>query len=99
VVTSLNASDDGASPIIVVTEVALVDGSGNPVNDKAGNRRVCKLAACAQVIDKDSCRDLFITASNCKIVPPDGGDADRCIKDRTATWYDQNESSLDNSCP
>jgi len=99
VVKSLNASDDGTSPIIMVPEVPLVDGNGAPVNDKAGNRRVCKLAACDTVIDKDSCRELFITASNCKILPPDGLDADACIKDRTAAWYDQNSSSLDNSCP
>jgi tripartite ATP-independent transporter DctM subunit len=99
VVKSLNASDDGTSPIIVVAEVPLVDGNGAPVTDKAGSPRVCKLAACDTVIDKDSCRELFITASNCKILPPDGQGADACIKDRTAAWYDQNNSSLENSCP
>jgi C4-dicarboxylate transporter, DctM subunit len=98
VVRSLNGSDDGTSPIIVVTEVPLVDGSGTPIKDKAGNPHVCKLAGCATVIDKDSCRDLFINASNCKILPPDGGDVDGCIKDRAATWYDQNTSWAD-SCP
>jgi hypothetical protein len=98
VVKSRNGSDDGTSPIIVVTEVPLVDSSGTPVTDKAGNPHVCKLASCASVIDKDSCRDLFITASNCKILPPDDGDVDRCIKDQAVTWYDANQSSLD-SCP
>jgi hypothetical protein len=99
VVNSLNASDDGTSPIIVVTEVALVDGNGAPVHDKAGGPRTCKLAACDTVIDKDSCRELFISASNCQILPPDGLDADACINDRTKSWYDSNGSSLDNSCP
>ena len=74
-----------------------VGDGGKPVADKAGGQRVARLADCAGAVDKDSCRDLFINASNCKILPPDSGDVDGCIKDRTATWYDQNTSWAD-SC-
>src|SRR5262249_8286350 len=72
VVNNLNGgTDDGKTPIIVVTEVSLLDGNGDPLKDKAGNQRVRKLADCDTVTDKDSCRELFIAASNCKISPPD----------------------------
>jgi tripartite ATP-independent transporter DctM subunit len=96
VVASLNASDDGTSPIIVVTEVPLIDGDGKPVADKTtGGQRLRKLADCANVVDKDSCRELFINASSCAINPPDGSDVAACQRNATMTWYDSNASTLD----
>jgi tripartite ATP-independent transporter DctM subunit len=93
VVSNLNGADDGTSPIIVVTELPLLDGDGNPLKDKAGAPRVARLADCATAIDKDSCRDLFIKVSNCHIAPPDSG-VDTCVKDKSITWYDENSATL-----
>jgi C4-dicarboxylate transporter DctM subunit len=96
VTRSLNASDDGTSPVIVATEVALLDGNGAPVKDKkTGAQRVRKLAECETQTDKDSCRELFINVSNCRICPPASGNVDGCVKDAVTTWYDANSSSLD----
>ncbi|TMQ26896.1 MAG: TRAP transporter large permease [Deltaproteobacteria bacterium] len=99
VVSSLNASDDGKTPIIPEAEVPLLDSDGNPLKDKAGHQRIRKLADCARadVIDKDSCRELFINVSNCKICPPDDLGIDGCIRDRSIRWYDDNKASLDES--
>jgi tripartite ATP-independent transporter DctM subunit len=94
IVASLNAADDGQSPIITVTDVTMVDGDGKPLLDKAGAPVVRHLAQCDKVIDKDSCRELFINASNCQISPPDGGAA-ACIRDKVMTWYDSNKAMLD----
>jgi tripartite ATP-independent transporter DctM subunit len=94
VVASLNASDDGTSPIIPVTSVTMVDGDGKPLTDKAGAPVVRTLAQCASVTDKDSCRELFINVSNCRISPPDSG-VDACTRDKIMTWYDSNKSMLD----
>src|SRR5262249_47578783 len=80
VVAHLNGAHDGVSPIIVVTEVPLLDGNGNPLHDKAGGQRIARLADCASAVDKDSCRDLFIKVSNCHIAPPDGSSVDACVK-------------------
>jgi len=77
--------------IILVQEVPLVDSDGNPVKDKAGTPRVNKLADCANATDVDTCRELFVNVSNCKISPPDDG-ADACIKDAVSTWVDANAS-------
>jgi C4-dicarboxylate transporter, DctM subunit len=95
VVSSLNAADDGTSPIIVVTEVAMLDGDGKPILDKTGAQLVRKLSQCATETDKDSCRELFIVTSNCKISPPDDRDAAACTRDKIMTWYDANKSLLD----
>ena len=53
------------------------------------------LAGCANIIDKDSCRELFINVSSCKISPPDDGNVDACVKDKIVTWYDANKTMLD----
>jgi tripartite ATP-independent transporter DctM subunit len=95
VVRSLNGTDDGVSPIIVATEVAMLDGDGKPVLDKAGAPLIRTLSQCAGVIDQDSCRELFITVSNCRISPPDDGDIAACTRDKIATWYDANKAMLD----
>jgi len=95
VVASLNAADDGTNPIITVTEVAMIDGDGKPVLDKSGAPLIRKLSQCASVIDKDSCRELFIYVSNCRISPPESGTADACVRDKIMTWYDSNKAMLD----
>jgi hypothetical protein len=67
---SRNATDDPDAQIIVVTEVPLVSSDGTPVKTKAGAPIVNKLTDCAASTDKDSCRELFLNVSSCKISPP-----------------------------
>jgi C4-dicarboxylate transporter DctM subunit len=92
VVNSLNASDDPSVQIIVVTEVPLVT-AGAPVKDKAGAPIVKQLAGCAGSTDNDTCRDLFLKVSGCKIDPPGNG-IDECIKDKVSDWVETNQSEL-----
>ena len=95
VVKSLNTGDDQAAQIIVVAEVPLVSSDGTPVKDKAGAPIVKRLADCAAATDVDSCRELFLNVSACKINPPDDGNLDACIKDAVSTWIDANQSEFD----
>jgi hypothetical protein len=95
VVKNLNATDDPALQIIVVTEVPLVTADGAPIKTKAGAPIVKKLSDCAGSTDNDSCRELFLNVSNCKISPPDGRTADACVTDAIATWVDANQSELE----
>ncbi|HEU4727797.1 MAG TPA: TRAP transporter large permease [Kofleriaceae bacterium] len=90
VVKNLNASDDAESQVVVVTEVPLVGSDGAPVKDKAGAPIVMKLAGCDATSDVDSCRDLFLKVSNCKIYPPDDGTVDACTRDAISGWVDEN---------
>ena len=94
VTRNLNAGDDQAAQIIVVTEVPLVSSDGAPVKDKAGAPIVRKLADCAGATDVDSCRELFLNVSSCKICPPDDGNLDACITDKVSTWIDANQGAL-----
>jgi tripartite ATP-independent transporter DctM subunit len=94
VVTNLNASDDASTQIIVITEVPLVASDGTPIKNKAGAPIVKQLADCAGSTDVDSCRDLFLKVSSCKISPPDDGTVDGCIKDAISTWLDANQGEL-----
>ena len=91
VVSNVQASDDQAQQIVLVTEVPLVNSDGGTVKDKSGNAVVKKLADCANATDVDTCRELFLNVSNCKISPPDTG-VDACIKDKVSTWVDANAS-------
>jgi uracil-DNA glycosylase len=95
VVKHLNAGDDQAAQIIVVGQVPLVSSDGTPIKDKAGAPIVKQLADCATATDVDSCRELFLNVSACKINPPDDGNLDGCIKDAVSTWIDANQSELD----
>jgi tripartite ATP-independent transporter DctM subunit len=95
VVSHVNASDDPATQIIVVPEVPLPGPDGAPLKDKAGAPVIKKLADCAAATDVDSCRQLFLDASGCKISPPDTGSVDDCIKEKTSTWMDANQSELE----
>jgi tripartite ATP-independent transporter DctM subunit len=91
VVKNVNASDDPKTQIILVQEVPLVNSDGNPVMGKDGAQVVKKLADCADATDVDTCRELFLNVSNCKISPPGSG-VDACIKDAVSTWVDANAS-------
>jgi len=85
VVKNLNASDVEADQVIVITEVEMG-------KDAAGAPTIKMLANCAGATDVDSCRELFLKASSCKISPADfGGDADACIRDVVTTWKDSNQ--------
>ncbi|MBC7977242.1 MAG: TRAP transporter large permease [Myxococcales bacterium] len=94
VVKSLNTTDDYSVQLVPVTEVALVNFENQPVKDKAGTQIVKKLAACADVTDEDTCRELFLKVSACKISPPEDGDVDGCARQATAAWVDSNPSEL-----
>lgn len=92
VVSNINSSDDQASQFVLVTEVPLTTSDGTPIKDKkSGQPIVKKLADCASATDPDTCRELFLDVSNCKISPPDSG-VDSCIKDKVSTWVDANAS-------
>jgi tripartite ATP-independent transporter DctM subunit len=86
---------DQSKAIIVVTEVPLVNHDGAPVKDKkTGQQIVKKLDECTKLEGtyQETCRELFITASNCKIVPPDDGNVDACIAGKAGDWVDANMS-------
>jgi C4-dicarboxylate transporter, DctM subunit len=91
VVGSVNQSDDHAQQIIVVTDVPIVN-SGAPVKDKKGQQIVMHLADCDKATDVDTCRELFINASGCKISPPADG-VEACMADKISTWWDSNKPS------
>ncbi|HEY5952547.1 MAG TPA: TRAP transporter large permease [Kofleriaceae bacterium] len=85
---------DQTKAIIVVTDVPLVTPDGAPVKDKKGQQIVKHLADCAKLEGTyaETCRELFITTSNCKISPPDDGNVDACIAEKTGEWVDANAS-------
>jgi tripartite ATP-independent transporter DctM subunit len=81
--------------IVLVTEVPLVTSEGMPKKDKSGQPIVKKLAECAKETDVESCRELFLTVSNC-MMDPDGvfdgshGDASKCISTKVDDWITSN---------
>lgn len=86
---------DQSKAIIVVTEVTLVNAEGEPIKDKkTGQPIVKRLADCEKLEGtyQETCRELFITASNCKISPPEDGNVDACITDKVSSWVDSNMS-------
>jgi hypothetical protein len=92
VVASVNGGDDASQQIVLVTEVPLIDRDGKPVKDKKGTPIVKKIADCEAATDVDTCRELFLDVSNCKITSPDGN-FDACTKDKVATWVESNVTS------
>ncbi|MEO6777510.1 MAG: TRAP transporter large permease [Kofleriaceae bacterium] len=92
VVSDVNGGDDTSQQIVLVTEVPLIDRDGKPVKGKKGLPIVKHIADCASSNDVDTCRELFLDVSDCKISPPDG-DVDACTKDKVATWVESNVSS------
>jgi tripartite ATP-independent transporter DctM subunit len=94
VVKSLNTTDDHSVQVIPVTEVALVTSDGAPIKDKAGAPIVRKLSGCADTTDEDTCRELFLNVSACKIDPPEDSDIDHCTRRAVSSWVDANPSEL-----
>jgi hypothetical protein len=96
VVSELNGDIlDQSKAVIVVDEVALVNGEGEPVKDKAGNPQKKNRAECDKLEGsyQETCRELFINASTCKINPPDDGNVDGCIAEKVGEWVDANAST------
>jgi hypothetical protein len=85
---------DQSKAIIVVDEVALVKPDGEPVKDKAGAQIKKNRAECDKLEGsyQETCRELFINASNCKIDPPEDGNVDACIAEKVGEWVDSNMS-------
>src|SRR5690606_22043412 len=74
VVSNLNSDPlDLEKAIIVVEEVAMLDGEGNPIKDESGTQIVKKLASCQPLTGtaRETCRSLFIEVSSCHIKPHD----------------------------
>ncbi len=91
-VKNLNGDpEDQEQAVIVVTEAALVDTEGKPLEGEGGKPIVKQLASCDKLTgtDRETCRVLFIEISSCKIDPPEEG-ADACAKDKMATWIEEN---------
>jgi hypothetical protein len=88
---------DQSKAIIVVDSVPLVTSEGAPVKDKAGQPVVKQLAECAKLEGsyQETCKQLFIDVSSCKISPPDSG-ADGCIADKVGSWVSDNASGSGN---
>jgi C4-dicarboxylate transporter, DctM subunit len=91
VVSNLNGGLEPSLAIIVVSEVPLVDGAGEPIKDKAGQPIVKHLAECDKVDGsyQETCKELFINVSSCHISPPDEG-VDACARDKIVAWGDAN---------
>ena len=73
---------DQEKAIIIVPEISLDGGI------------VKRIAKCDPLTgtERETCRSLFIEASNCKIVPPDPGDKDAidgCVKEKAAEWAEE----------
>ncbi len=106
-------------------EVPVLDAKGQPVTDadgaetteskpfltKAGGPIAKQLDQCKNLtgFERDTCRSLFVTASNCKIAPPDpadciagGKDAPTCLAEsiaeciatNVASWADENPDKV-----
>jgi tripartite ATP-independent transporter DctM subunit len=92
-VSNLNSELTDQS-VILVTEAKLVKSDGTPVKDKSGAQIVKKADDCKPLtgFEKDTCMELFLNASNCKIDPPEDGNIDGCITEKIADWVDSNMS-------
>jgi tripartite ATP-independent transporter DctM subunit len=86
---------DQSKAVIVVDELALVTPTGDPVKDKSGAQIKKNRAECDKLEGsyQETCRDLFITASNCKINPPEDGNIDGCIAEKIGEWVESNMSA------
>jgi hypothetical protein len=91
VVANRNGGDDPDKQFVLVSEVPLVCPDGTPKKDKHGAQIVKKLADCAADTDVDTCREIFLNLSNCKINPPADG-AEACSKSAVSDWVDKNAS-------
>jgi C4-dicarboxylate transporter, DctM subunit len=92
VVANLNGGIEQSTAVITVAEIALVNGSGEPVKDKKTGQPIVKtLAQCDQLAGsyQETCKELFINVSSCHISPPESG-LEVCVKDKVSTWVDAN---------
>ena len=83
VVRELNSDpEDYEKAIIVVSELTLVDAEGKPV--------IKKLKACEGLTgtDRETCRAVFIVASNCVINPGEAG-VTACANEQIAAWVEE----------
>jgi hypothetical protein len=80
--------------IILVTEAPLARLDGTPVKDKSGAQIIKKAAECEKLsgFEKDTCMEIFLYTSNCKIDPPEDGNVDGCKAEKTSEWVDENMS-------
>jgi len=83
--------------IALVQEIPLVTSDGTPKKDKSGNPIVKKLADCAKDSDEDTCRDLFLSVTNCQIDAEAvsasyKGDPAKCTRLKISDWIDSNMS-------
>jgi Tripartite ATP-independent periplasmic transporter, DctM component len=96
VVSELNGDIlDQSKAIIVIDEILLVNAEGEPVKDKAGAQVKKTRAECDKLEGsyQETCRELFINASTCKINPPDDGNIDGCVAEKVGEWVDANASA------
>jgi C4-dicarboxylate transporter, DctM subunit len=80
--------------VVLIDSVALVDAEGKPVT--AANGPVTKkLTECAALtgMAKDTCRELFLNVTRCKLNPPDGQSVDECSKEKIGTWVTDNSDA------
>ncbi|MCE9580851.1 MAG: TRAP transporter large permease [Deltaproteobacteria bacterium] len=76
---------------LAVTEVALVNGDGEPVK-QGGKQIVKKLPECEKVADetaKTACRELFVKTSDCKVAWEDATPED-CTASAISDWVTEN---------
>jgi hypothetical protein len=95
VVANLNGGIEQSTAVITVSEIALVNGAGEPVKDKkTGQPIVRTMAQCEQLAGsyRETCKELFINVSSCHISPPEGG-LEACVKDKIAAWVDANAAA------
>ena len=63
-----------------------------PVKGKDGNPQKKSLSECEKLEGsyQETCRELFINASNCKISPEEGTTVEACIAEKVGEWVDSN---------
>jgi hypothetical protein len=97
VVKTLNGDVlDTTGAVITVNEVALINAEGKPLT--VGGKPVTKkVGACSSLTgaSRDTCEELFIDVSNCKIDTPNEG-LDACIADQVRAWVDANPDAATN---
>lgn len=96
VVAELNGDIlDQSKAVITVNEVTLVNAEGEPVKGKDGEPQKKTYAECDKLEGsyQETCRELFINASTCKINPPDDGNIDGCIAEKVGEWVDANATT------
>ncbi|HEY0991284.1 MAG TPA: TRAP transporter large permease [Kofleriaceae bacterium] len=95
VVANLNGGIEQDTAVITVTEIPLVNGAGEPVKDKKTGQPIVKTMADCNKLEgsyRETCKELFINVSSCRISPPESG-VDACVKDKVSAWVEANGDS------